>query len=133
MKSWNGYVMIENPAYSKLWLEPAIEKIKAEAPHGRRWRYAELNFCRVGGPHFKRMRFLTNAPRWTTAHMELLCDHKFKHPPCAGRDQVTSAPTNKFSGDAETGLDTLVSPPRTPLDTSCVSAGGAVSPLRRAA
>ena len=91
-----------------MWQEPAIETIKTEASHGRMWRYAELNFCRVGGPHFKKMRFLTNAPTWATAHMELLCDHKFKHPHCAGRDGEGVARTAKSAAYPHTLVRMIV-------------------------
>ena len=67
--SWGGILMIENPATSKIWKEPAMAELRATTP-AREWRYAKLNFCRVGGPHFKAMRFMTNAPRWATKHME---------------------------------------------------------------
>ena len=61
--SWGGILMIENPATSKIWKEPAMAELRATTP-AREWRYAKLNFCRVGGPHFKAMRFMTNAPQW---------------------------------------------------------------------
>jgi hypothetical protein len=56
-----------------------------------------LNRCRVEGTHFKQFKFYTSLPPHATKHMELKCDHHFKHPLCLGRDANGNSVT-KASG-----------------------------------
>jgi len=56
-----------------------------------------MNLCRVGGVHFKAMRFWTTAPEEATNHMEVRCDHAHRHPPCTGRDSNGEPRTRKTS------------------------------------
>ena len=44
-----------------------------------------LNRCRVDGIRFKQYKLFTSLPNEYTDHMEMMCDHHFKHPPCLGR------------------------------------------------
>ena len=78
--------MIENPEKSRFWDQDFCDKIQDETPATKTWRDVIVNLCRVGGAHFKAMKFRTTAPPKATEHMELKCDHKHKHPPCRGRD-----------------------------------------------
>ena len=84
--SYGGHVLIENPTHSKLWNQPFMKSIIASTSPFHTGRTFLLNRCRVGGIHFKQFKFFTTLPQFTTKHMELVCDHHFKHPPCLGRD-----------------------------------------------
>jgi hypothetical protein len=84
--SYGGHVLIENPTHSKLWNQPFMKSIIASTSTVHTGRTFLLNRCRVGGIHFKQYKFFTTLPPFATKHMELMCDHHFKHPPCLGRD-----------------------------------------------
>jgi hypothetical protein len=78
--------MIGNPTKSRFWDQDFCGKIQEETPDNETWRDVILDLCRVGGAHFKAMRFRTTAPPKATKHMKLRCDHTHKHSPCRGRD-----------------------------------------------
>ena len=84
--SYGGHVLIENPTHSKIWNQPFMESIIASTSAVHTGRTFLLNRCRVGGVHFKQYKLFTTLLPFATKHMELMCDHHFKHPPCLGRD-----------------------------------------------
>ena len=106
--SYNGHVMIENPLHSQFWREDFCEDIEKETPSKRKWRDVVLNMCRVGGDHFKAMRFRTTAPAVATNHMELPCDHEHKHPKCTGRNEDGTSRTKATSAYTPTLVGLLV-------------------------
>ena len=84
--SYDGHVLIENPTHSKFWKQEFMENIRAYVSEIHTPREFLLNRCRVDGIHFKQYKFFTSLPNEYTDHMEMTCDHHFKHPPCLGRD-----------------------------------------------
>ena len=106
--SYNGHVMIENPQRSKFWQEDFCKQIEKESPPTRKWRGVILNLCRVGGDHFKAMKFWTTAPAVATNHMELPCDHAHKHPSCTGRNSDGTFKTAATSAYTRTLVGMLV-------------------------
>ena len=78
-----------------------------------------MNYCRVAGRHFKAIQFYTTLPPAATAHMEtLICDHRFRHPPCIGRDangvaltQATAAYTNDMVAQLVSAVSYVVGSP----------------------
>ena len=84
--SYDGHVLIENPTHSKFWKQEFMENIRAYVSKVHTPREFLLNRCRVDGIHFKQYKFFTSLPNEYTDHMEMTCDHHFKHPPCLGRD-----------------------------------------------
>jgi len=95
--SYGGHIMIENPTHSKFWRQDFMREITSIAQLKHPTRTFLLNRCRVGGIHFKQYKFFTTLPPATTDHMELECDHTFRHPPCLGRDS-NGASVTKASG-----------------------------------
>ena len=95
--SYGGHVLIENPTHSKFWKQSFMKRIEQTIAETRTARSFLLNRCKVGGIHFKQYKFYTSLPPIATAHMELTCDHSFKHPPCLGRDANGNSVT-KASG-----------------------------------
>ena len=47
----------------------------------------------VGFIFYKQYKFFTTLPPFATQHMELMCDHHFKHPPCLERDDNGNSDT----------------------------------------
>ena len=94
---YGGHILLENPTHSKFWKQPFMTKAEAIISKRHSPRYFLLNRCRTGGKHFKQYKFLTTLPRHATSHMELTCDHKYRHPPCLGRD-VNGNSVTKASG-----------------------------------
>jgi len=84
--SYGGHVLIENPTHSKFWKQTFFKRLERTVAKAHVARSFLLNRCRVGGIHFKQYKFFTSLPPSATKHMERLCDHDFKHPPCLGRD-----------------------------------------------
>ena len=84
--SYGGHVSIENPTHSKLWKQPFMKAIESSILSKHKCRSFLLNRCMAGGIHFKQYKFLTSLPPEFTAHMGKVCDHRFKHPACLGRD-----------------------------------------------
>ena len=60
---------------------------RPHSKHERKWRFSDLNMCRTGEKYFKSMPFYTTAPTPWTKHMELKCNHSFRHPPYIARDK----------------------------------------------
>ena len=67
--AYSGHVIIENPLHSKFWRQDFFTDILDKLPPGRRWRKFTVNYCRVGGRHFKAIQFYTTLPPAATAHM----------------------------------------------------------------
>ena len=88
---------MENPTHSKFWSQPFMSEIEAAVNTKFNGRSFLLNRCRVGGTHFKQFELYTSLPPHATKHMELTCNHHFKHPPCLGRDANGNSVT-KASG-----------------------------------
>ena len=86
--SYDGHVLIENPTHSKFRKQDFMENIRARVlvSNVHTPREFLLNRCRVDGIHFKQYKCITSLPDVYTRHMEMTCDHHFKHPPCLGRD-----------------------------------------------
>ena len=84
--AYGGHIMLENPTHSKFWQQPFMRHIEAATSNKHVGRYFRVNRCRVGGVHFKQFNFYTSLPESKTKHLELTCNHHFKHPPCLGRD-----------------------------------------------
>ena len=95
--AYGGHILMENPTHSKFWSQPFMSEIEAAVKTKLYGRSFLLNRCRVGGTHFKQFKFYTSLPPHATKHMELKCDHHFKHPPCLGRDANGNSVT-KASG-----------------------------------
>ena len=51
--AYSAHVIIENPLHSKFWRQDFFTDILDKLPSGRRWRKFTVNYCRVGGRHFK--------------------------------------------------------------------------------
>ena len=94
---YNGHILLENPTHSKFWKQPFMRTAEAIVSKNHILRYFLLNRCRVGGKHFKQYKFFTSLPRHATSHMELTCDHSYRHPPCLGKDANGNSVT-KASG-----------------------------------
>ena len=95
--SYGGHILLENPTHSKFWKQTFFKRIERTVAEAHVARSFLLNRCRVGGKHFKQFKFFTSLPPANTSHMQLLCDHTFKHPPCLGRD-ANGASVTKASG-----------------------------------
>ena len=78
--AYGGHILMENPTHSKFWSQPFMSEIEAAVKTKFNGRSFLLNRCRVGGRHFKQFKFYTSLPPHATKHMELKCDHHFKHP-----------------------------------------------------
>ena len=78
--AYGGHILMENPTHSKFWSQPFMSEIEAAVKTKFNGRSFLLNRCRVGGTHFKQFKFYTSLPPHATKHMELKCDHHFKHP-----------------------------------------------------
>ena len=101
--SYGRHILMENPTHSKFWKQAFMTQIKNIVGEKHTPRSFLLNRCRVGGKHFKQFKFFMSLPAKHTKHMELTCDHHFRHPPCLGRDANGNSVT-KASGVYTTSM-----------------------------
>ena len=80
--AYGGHILIENSIHFKFWTQPFMSDIKAAVNTKYNGRSFLLNRCRFGGTYFNQFKFYTPFPPHATKHMELTCDHHFKHSPC---------------------------------------------------
>ena len=97
--AYDGHILMENPTHSKFWAQLFMYEIEAAINTKFNSCSFLLNRCQVGGTHFKQFKFYMPFPQHATKHMELTCDHHFKHPPCLGRNANGNSVTiHKASG-----------------------------------
>jgi hypothetical protein len=94
---YGGHILMENPVHSKFWKQDFVKQMPCVVDTKYASRTFLLNCCRTAGIHFKQYKFLTSLLCAFTEHMELECDHHFKHPLCLGRD-VNSNSVTRASG-----------------------------------
>ena len=99
----------ENSTHSKIWKQTFMKTTESRILSKHKCRSFLLNRCMAGGIHFKPYTFLTSLPPEFTAHMEKVCDHRFKHPPCLGRDANGCSVTKASGVYTMSMLSTVVS------------------------
>ena len=97
INSYGGHWSFENPTFSKFW-QQKFWKIIEVSSKWHKGRYYTLNLCRAGGIYWKQYNFFSTLPEECTAHMELSCNHSFRHPPCTGRGADGRPRTASTSG-----------------------------------
>lgn len=84
--NYGRHILLENIVHSKFWKQDFVKRMS----HVVDTKYASRTFllkcCRTGGIHLNQYKFRTSLSCAFTDHMELECDHHFKHPRCLGRD-----------------------------------------------
>ena len=53
--TYGGHIVVKHPRHSFFWKQGFCENMLTDAPKHRALRDFTVNFCRVGGDHFKAM------------------------------------------------------------------------------